>query len=117
MTVFVGPPAGENGRSVDGSGDRQRGSPVSAIRGRVSGRVQGVGFRWFVLQSARRIGVGGDVRNLPDGTVELRAKGSAEQLRELLEEVRCGPPGSSVESLSTKELDAETLGEVFEVRP
>jgi acylphosphatase len=65
----------------------------------VHGRVQGVGYRWFVREHARRLGVVGWVKNRPDGTVEALAAGSGEaidQLRRLLGE---GPPGAAVDRL------------------
>jgi acylphosphatase len=71
-----------------------------AIRAVVSGKVQGVGFRWFVRQEARRLGVSGWVRNLPDGRVELVAGGPHLQVRRLLEHVRVGPQASQVDSVS-----------------
>lgn len=52
---------------------------------RVGGRVQGVGFRWWVLSQARELGLAGSVRNLPDGRVEIRAQGSPVALAALVE--------------------------------
>ena len=57
----------------------------------VSGRVQGVGFRYFVVQVARRAGLVGWVRNLPDGTVECEAEGDRSALEWFLEQLRRGP--------------------------
>ena len=62
----------------------------------VHGRVQGVGFRWFVRTEARRLGLAGWVRNLPDGTVEMRASGIAQFLAALEQAVQRGPDGASV---------------------
>jgi acylphosphatase len=61
--------------------------------------VQGVGFRWFVRERARRLGLAGWVRNLPDGSVEVLAAGDPGQLDLLRQELRRGPNGASVESL------------------
>jgi len=63
---------------------------------RVRGRVQGVGFRWFVTERARSLDVKGFVRNLPDGSVEIEAEGDPRALDRLLEAVRRGPPAASV---------------------
>ena len=71
----------------------------SSIHWLVAGRVQGVGFRWFVRRAASRLGVRGDVRNLPDGRVEIRAQGDAGRLDTLREEVRRGPRGSRVDEI------------------
>ena len=67
-----------------------------ALRFLVYGRVQGVGFRHFVLRRARELGLGGTVRNRPDGTVEVEAEGAVAKLRELVKAVRQGPPGGRV---------------------
>ena len=63
---------------------------------RVEGKVQGVGFRWWTRGLAARLGVTGTVRNLPDGTVEVRARGSDDALARLRAELGNGPPGASV---------------------
>lgn len=66
----------------------------------VHGRVQGVGFRWFVRTEARRLGLAGWVRNLPDGTVEMRASGIAQFLAALEQAIQRGPEGASVTQLT-----------------
>ena len=66
---------------------------------RVTGVVQGVGFRWFVRERARRLGLGGWVRNLPDGSVEVFAIGETTQLDLLRGELERGPNGAVVERL------------------
>lgn len=58
---------------------------------RVSGRVQGVGYRWFVINEARRLGLRGWVRNTADGSVELEAAGSASAIATLRERLIVGP--------------------------
>ena len=63
---------------------------------RVSGRVHGIGYRWFVLQAARNEGIAGDVKNLDDGRVEIRAEGSPEQLARLRDQVEKGPAGAAL---------------------
>ena len=73
----------------------------------VLGRVQGVGFRWFVRQQARRWGVRGWVRNLPDGSVEISAAGSAEAIEGLRAAVRRGPAGAEVAEVRDLPGDAE----------
>lgn len=72
---------------------------MSTLHVRVRGVVQGVGFRWFVRERARRLGLAGWVRNLPDGSVEVVASGDPAQLDLLRDELRRGPRGASVESL------------------
>ena len=83
----------------------------------VRGRVQGVGFRWFVQAAAQRLGVRGWARNLADGRrVEVVAEGPRPALEGLLAEVRRGPSGSRVEAVS--ESWAPASGELrgFEIR-
>lgn len=63
---------------------------------KISGRVQGVGFRWFVFREAQAIGVAGYVRNCSDGSVEVVAEGSEEELDKLEAVCREGPRSSHV---------------------
>ena len=89
----------------------------AAWRWIVSGRVQGVWYRDFTRREARGLGLAGWVRNLPDGTVELRVRGPAEKLATLRERLREGPPAARVDGISEQELPPGTeLPETFEVR-
>jgi acylphosphatase len=72
----------------------------------VTGRVQGVGFRYFTERTARPFRVTGLVRNLPDGTVEIEAQGSSDEVESFLEKVRLGPPGSRVFRFDVEPLPA-----------
>lgn len=63
---------------------------------RISGRVQGVGFRYSALAEARRLGVSGWVRNTHDDAVELLAEGDEPRLRRLVVWCHAGPPGALV---------------------
>lgn len=76
------------------------------VRWFVSGRVQGVGFRYHVQLAAREHGVRGEVRNTPDGRVEVRAEGTTRQLEALMESVRGGPPRARVERVEVVEESA-----------
>jgi len=67
----------------------------------VRGRVQGVGYRMFVLEHAHRLGLRGYVRNLPDGDVEVIAEGSEDALQTLLNHLRRGPFGAIVREVET----------------
>ncbi len=83
----------------------------------IRGRVQGVGFRWFVLKRARHLGLGGWVRNRPDGAVELEAQGSARLLEDLEAALSSGPPSSQVDEVEINQISDETvLPKVFEIR-
>jgi acylphosphatase len=68
----------------------------------VSGRVQGVGFRYFARRIAEAFDIGGSVRNRSDGTVEIVASGSAENLRSFREQIEIGPDGSRVDRIDTE---------------
>jgi len=71
-------------------------APVS-LHALVHGRVQNVGFRFFVHDLARTLGLSGFVRNLTDGsTVEVTAEGPRAQLETLLKQLHDGPPGARV---------------------
>lgn len=72
---------------------------MTALHVRVTGVVQGVGFRWFVRERARQLGLAGWVKNLPDGSVEVAAAGDEGQIRLLRGELQRGPPGASVDEL------------------
>lgn len=63
---------------------------------RVAGRVQGVGFRWFVVSTAERLHLRGWVRNAPDGSVEVEAEGSALAVDDLRRRLEKGPPAAHV---------------------
>jgi acylphosphatase len=62
----------------------------------VRGRVQGVGFRYFVLRLAQGLALTGWVRNRRDGSVEIEAEGEAQAIEKLVEAVSQGPPGARV---------------------
>jgi acylphosphatase len=68
----------------------------------VDGSVQGVGFRMFVLDYARALGLSGWVRNTFDGKVEVLAEGSHSQLERLLEKLRSGPRSAFVTEVKSE---------------
>ena len=75
---------------------------LAARRFLVRGRVQGVGFRFFVERAARLEGLRGWVRNLPDGRVEVRAEGDAEAVDRLEHKLWRGPSGAHVEAVDAE---------------
>ena len=81
----------------------------------VSGRVQGVGFRYSMAQEAKRLGVSGWVRNRRDGTVEAVADGAAEAVEALLGWARSGPPSAQVADVRVSDIPGNF--ERFEMRP
>lgn len=92
---------------------------MSSIRFLVLGRVQGVGFRWFVSRTARALGIAGYARNLPDGTVEVLAHSDDPAALERLEaSLREGPPGSVVQSVEREDRSEQglTITRSFDIR-
>jgi acylphosphatase len=79
----------------------------------IQGRVQGVGFRWYVHREAAELGLRGWVRNTEEGEVEVVAAGTPEDLAELRASLRRGPRGSRVDHLiehTLAESEAAELG-------
>jgi acylphosphatase len=76
---------------------------AQACRYVARGRVQGVGFRWFVEREARALGIAGWVRNNADGSVEVLAQGSPEQLAALHTRLRQGPRAARVDDVEVIE--------------
>lgn len=72
----------------------------------ILGRVQGVGFRWATTDRADELGVGGFARNLDDGSVEVEAEGSPDQVAELAQWLERGPRWAHVESVDSHEIPA-----------
>jgi acylphosphatase len=77
---------------------------VRARRFLVRGRVQGVGFRWFVEQQAHMLGIAGWVRNNADGAVEVHAQGSREQIKSLHAQLQKGPRAARVDQVEESEV-------------
>jgi acylphosphatase len=77
--------------------------PIQARRFLVRGRVQGVGFRWFVEREAHMLGIAGWVRNNHDGSVEVLAQGTRDQLSGLHSRLREGPRAARVDSVEVSD--------------
>ena len=88
-----------------------------AVRYLVQGRVQGVGFRWFVSRAAQGLRLVGWVANLPGGAVEVVAAGDLGRLDELERALRRGPPAAHVAGVDKAEYPHEAdVGNSFEIR-
>ena len=74
----------------------------------VRGRVQGVGFRWFVRERARALGLTGWVRNRDDGSVEVVAQGDEASLRQLRSLLATGPSGARVSAVEDQQGEPAT---------
>jgi acylphosphatase len=88
---------------------------VTTRRFVVTGRVQGVGFRWFVLQQARQLGLGGFARNCPDGTVEVVASGAEAAVGRLEEALRRGPAMAKVSDVSSEDAAGQEPFTAFDI--
>ncbi|MBI5868878.1 MAG: acylphosphatase [candidate division Zixibacteria bacterium] len=89
---------------------------MKRVRIRVTGVVQGVGFRYYVVRRAREFGLSGWTRNNPDGSVEIEAVGNERTLKGFVEEVRIGPPGAHIAGLTVEQFNDDPGYDGFEIR-
>lgn len=93
-------------------------SPLhTTMRLEVRGLVQGVGYRWSMVEEARRLDVRGWVRNRRDGSVEAVLLGASAAVDDLIAWARRGPPGAAVASVDVSEAESEGDLVGFEQRP
>lgn len=90
---------------------------MRSVRLHISGRVQGVGFRYAMREEAARRGVRGWVRNRGDGSVEALLQGEAADVEALIEWARSGPAGARVREVRSEAADGEPAATGFEQRP
>ena len=83
----------------------------------VTGRVQGVGYRDWVMEMAERLGLSGWVRNRVDGSVEAVIVGDDGAVGRMIEACRHGPPAARVDALDVEPLDLDVLPDGFTQRP
>jgi len=89
---------------------------IAAKRFIVTGRVQGVGYRWFASRAAYSRSVSGWARNLPDGSVELHAQGTDSALLSFEAALGQGPMGAFVDDIEYHEASAQEDLEGFDIR-
>jgi len=82
----------------------------------VTGRVQGVGYRWFVTQKAADYKITGWVRNLPDQNIEIVAHGTKPDMEVFIDWVKIGPTRARVLSVSVSDFVTESIPDSFSVR-
>ncbi len=87
-----------------------------AVQILVEGRVQGVFFRKFVKDSALKFGVNGFIKNLHDGSVQCFCVGSERSLKNILEQIRVGPPGAKVEKVTVTNVELKEKFSSFQIR-
>jgi acylphosphatase len=88
---------------------------IEARRFLVRGRVQGVGFRWFVEREAHILGVAGWVRNNADGRVEVFAQGTPAQLAGLRSRLQAGPRAARVDNVDETEATVREGARTFRI--
>jgi acylphosphatase len=86
----------------------------TAVHVRVSGRVQGVAFRWEAQHAAETLGVAGWVRNEPDGSVTAHVEGEPDAVNDMVVWLRTGPPAARVSSVAVRDA-AATGATSFEI--
>lgn len=92
---------------------------VAELHVRIYGTVQGVGFRWFVRQRARVLGLSGFVRNCDDGAVLVEARGALDRLDALESALRTGPAGALVSEVMREPVEdpsTDRLAMPFEIQ-
>lgn len=82
---------------------------------KITGLVQGVGFRWWTKREARTLGLRGTVRNLADGSVQVDVEANAEALREFYARLRVGPPLARVDEIEECDPGTEPLPSDFRI--
>ena len=87
---------------------------TTAFQVRVTGRVQGVAFRWESQHQAERLGVTGWVRNEPDGSVLAHVEGPPDAVNDMVVWLREGPPGARVRDVAVREASPTGAGR-FEI--
>jgi len=83
---------------------------------KVYGRVQGVGFRHFTVQNARRLNLKGWVMNMPDGSVEALISGAPDDVSVILEKLSEGPSAARVDRLESNPAESDSLPNSFRVK-
>ena len=91
-------------------------SPEQQLHAKVYGRVQGVSFRYYTVLRAQELGVTGWVSNLDDGSVEVRAEGTNDQLNALLQFLQVGPSGAHVTKVEREWNEVTHIFHGFNVR-
>ena len=93
-------------------------NPRTQARIKISGHVQGVGFRNFACRYARKLGVYGYVRNLPDHqTVEVVAEGAEQNILEFLSYLKAGPPEAVVKNVHLDWAEPQGTYQAFRISP
>lgn len=83
---------------------------------KITGRVQGVGYRYFAVQKAKEMDINGWIKNLVDGSVLIVAQGIEEEIKTLIDYLYIGPTRSRVDKISTCVMQITTVFDSFSVK-
>lgn len=89
---------------------------MSRVEVRIEGRVQGVGFRYFIMRNAEKMGLSGYVKNMPDGTVEIDAEGPEDKLKQLVQAAKKGPSAARVSNVNAEWREKEKGYDSFSLK-
>ena len=89
---------------------------IRSVKGFVCGRVQGVGFRYFVKRLAQSEQLSGYARNLPDGRVEFLLQGAPPAVASVIEQIRSGPVYARVDEVTMEDIEDIDAGSEFTIR-
>jgi acylphosphatase len=89
---------------------------MSRVLARISGMVQGVGYRYFIMRKATEYNIKGYVKNLYDGGVEVEAEGSEKNLKLLIKDLENGPDICKVDKIRSKWFDDEKNYKTFTLK-
>ncbi|MEM0476554.1 MAG: acylphosphatase [Candidatus Aenigmatarchaeota archaeon] len=87
---------------------------MKAVKVRIFGKVQGVGFRYFLYKHAKSLNIKGYAKNLEDGSVEAVFEGSEENVEKMIELARKGPILAKVEKIEIEEIEPKNFKD-FEI--
>lgn len=90
------------------------GTPVETVAVRVTGKVQGVGYRMAAVRHAHELGIAGWVRNEDDGSVQALLQGPHDRIDKMLSWLHVGPPAARVEQIDVLEVQDERYYDRFE---
>ncbi len=92
-------------------------SAMKKIKTIIYGKVQGVGFRFFIQKSAQKYGIKGWVRNIDNDKVEIVCLGEQKEMDKLLKNIKKGPEGARIKKIETMQTDEQIISDKFTIKP
>ncbi|MEF3279455.1 MAG: acylphosphatase [Elusimicrobiota bacterium] len=90
---------------------------MDKVRIKIFGKVQGIGYRWFIFEVAKKKNLCGWVRNLTDGSVECCIKGCIDDINDFINEIKTGHPSAVIEKIEVSKVEDEIeLPEEFTIK-